>query len=61
MLRGTPVADPFVIACAANNHGTVVTEEDLKDHAARIPNVCYHFKIPCINLKEFMKLQDWQF
>jgi hypothetical protein len=26
-LNGTPVADPFVIACAKVNNGTVVTEE----------------------------------
>ena len=61
MLKGTPVADPFVIACAANNRGTVVTEEHFKDNAARIPNVCNRFKIPYINLQEFMSQQTWQF
>lgn len=45
-LRGTPVADPFVIACAKIKQGTVVTEERLKPHAAKIPNVCQHFSIP---------------
>jgi hypothetical protein len=60
-LKGDPVADPFVIACAKIVGGTVVTEERLKDHAAKIPNVCLHFKIPCIDLEEFMKQQGWSF
>ena len=61
LLRGTPVADPFVIAAAAVREGTVVTQEVLKKHAAKIPNVGEYFKIPCINLEEFMKSQNWSF
>lgn len=69
-LKGTPVADPFVIACARINGATVVTEEGwqrggkplmLKPNAAKIPNVCAHFKIPCIDLEEFMHQQGWAF
>ena len=60
-LKGTPVADPFVIACAKIRKGTVVTEELMKPHAAKIPNVCDHFDIPCVNLEDFMKQQKWSF
>lgn len=70
-LKGTPVADPFVIACARVNKATIVTEEGwqrgggkrlvLKPNAAKIPNVCDHFKIPCIDLEEFMHQQGWAF
>ncbi len=60
-LKGTPVADPFVIACAKARKGTVVTEEALKKNAARIPNVCQHFNIPCIDLEQFMQIQKWAF
>lgn len=60
-LKGTPVADPFVIACAKTLGGTVVTEEQFKPNAAKIPNVCQYFGIPCIDLEEFMKQQDWKF
>jgi Domain of unknown function (DUF4411) len=60
-LRGTPVADPFVIAAAKVRNGTVVTEEAFKTNAPKIPNVCDHFKIPCINLEQFMNLQNWVF
>ena len=58
---GTPVADPFVIACAKRRRGTVVTEERLKPNAAKIPNVCEYFGIGCINLEQFMQEQGWSF
>lgn len=69
-LKGTPVADPFVIACAKVKKATVVTEEGwqrtgnpltLKPNAAKIPNVCAHFKVPCVDLEEFMHRQGWTF
>ena len=61
-LKGTPVADPFVIACAKVRNGTVVTEERKKPNSAKIPNVCEHFNdIPCITLEEFMRQQSWNF
>jgi len=60
-LKGTPVADPFVIACAKVRDGVVVTEEKYKDNAAKIPNVCLHFGVECINLEEFMSRQGWSF
>lgn len=60
-LKGNPVADPFVIACAKIKEGTVVTEEQLKPNAAKIPNVCHHFNVPCINLEKFMQQQGWTF
>lgn len=62
-LTGTPVADPFIIACAKVHKGTVVTEERLKPNAAKIPNVCEHpsISVPCIDLETFMKKQGWSF
>jgi hypothetical protein len=60
-LKGMPVADPFVIACAKIKGGTVVTEEQLKPNAAKIPNVCAHFNVPCIDLEGFMQQQGWNF
>lgn len=60
-LKGTPVADPFVIACAKIKGATVVTEEQLKPNAAKIPNVCAHFNVPCIDLEKFMQQQGWAF
>lgn len=69
-LRGTPVADPFVIACAHAHNATVVTQEGWlhaakvlspKPNAAKIPNVCSHFNIPCLNLETFMENEGWIF
>jgi hypothetical protein len=69
-LKGTPVADPFVIACAKVKGGTVVTEEGWlhpsqtlvpKPNAAKIPNVCKYFNIPCVDLEGFMHQLGWTF
>ncbi len=61
-LKGTPVADPFVVSAAkVRKKGVVVTDEARKKNAAKIPNVCDHFKVPCINLREFMQHQNWTF
>lgn len=60
-LNGTPVADPFVVALAKVSGGTVVTEEVLKPNAAKVPNVCAHFGVPCMDLETFMQVQGWSF
>ena len=60
-LRGQPVADPFVIACAGVRGGTVVNEESSKPNSALIPNVCSHFGIPCTNVEGFLQAKGWQF
>ena len=61
-LQGKPVADPFVIAKAWRlEEGCVVTQEVRKPNAARIPNVCEHFGIPCLNLEAFMENENWRF
>ncbi|MGD2090674.1 MAG: DUF4411 family protein [Candidatus Aminicenantes bacterium] len=60
-LKGEPVADPFVVAKAKACNGCVVTEEQWKKDSGKLPNVCQHFDIPCINLEEFMKREGWTF
>src|SRR6266404_2445613 len=61
MLKGTPVADPFVIAAAAIKDGTVVTQERFKPNAAKVPNVCEHFGVRWTDLEGFMKQENWSF
>jgi Domain of unknown function (DUF4411) len=61
ILKGGRNADPFVIAKAAVEHGTVVTMELLRPNAARIPNICRRFNIRCLSLEEFMEREGWQF
>jgi hypothetical protein len=60
-LKGKPVADPFVIARAKILGASVVTQEKNTENAAKIPNVCDHFGIPCINLEGFMEKENWTF
>ncbi len=62
--KGKPrkqVADPFVIAQAKRTGGTVVTEESKPPNGARIPNICEHFEITCINLQQLMDREGWEF
>jgi hypothetical protein len=61
ILKGGKNADAFVIAKAAVVQGTVVTMEQLRPNAVKIPNICKHFKIPCLSLEEFMEQEGWQF
>lgn len=60
-LQGKHVADPFLIASAKIKKATVVTQEELKPHAAKIPNVCRHFGIPYINLEQMMEKENLSF
>jgi len=41
--------------------GTVVTEEALKENAAKIPNVCEYFGIKWTNVQGFLLSNDWKF
>lgn len=60
-LKGTPVADPFVVASAKIRKGCVVTEEEERPNAAKIPNVCKYFEVECANLEGFMEREGWRF
>lgn len=61
LLKGGYFADPFLIAKAWQEKGTVVTEEDNKPNAAKIPNICDHFEILCTGLEGFLTQLDWKF
>ena len=61
LLKGTPVADHFVIAKAGEIGGCVVTEEADRPNAAKIPNVCEHFRVDYTDLEGFMERERWQF
>src|SRR6185312_561596 len=52
LLKGGRNADPFIIARAVAEGGTVVTMEQFKQNAAKIPNICRHFEVPCMTLEE---------
>jgi hypothetical protein len=51
-------ADPWVIAHALDDHGAVVTKESsTRSNAkkARIPDVCNHFGVKCVDTLEMLK------
>ena len=61
LLRGRPVADPFLVAKTWANDGCLVTLEQYRNTSAKIPNVCEHFGIICNNLEGFMEDEKWEF
>ncbi|AEF84976.1 PIN domain protein [Treponema primitia ZAS-2] len=61
LFNGGAFADPFLIAKAYISGGTVVTQEKLKPHGAKIPNICKHFSIPYTDLQGFLQAQNWVF
>ncbi|KLO33086.1 DUF4411 family protein [Mycobacterium haemophilum] len=56
-------ADPFVIALAMVNSGTVVTEENATGNMTKphIPDICGELGVPCLNLMEYIEAQGWTF
>jgi hypothetical protein len=60
-LRGSPVADPWLVARALDVQGCVVTEEGHKPNAAKIPNVCEHFAMPWMSIQAMLKNEGWRY
>lgn len=61
LLKGLPVADPFIIAAAKINGFYVVTQESNKSKGARIPTACLDFKVECINLEDFLERENLKY
>lgn len=61
ILKGGYIADPWIIAKAKAMGGSVVTMEKYKENAAKIPNICKKFKVPCYTLEDFMAQENWTF
>lgn len=61
LFKGGRNADAFIVARAFAVGGTVVTMERLKANAAKVPNICEHFKIPYLDLEGFMEREGWEF
>lgn len=61
VLRGGSCADPFILASAYVKQATVVTQEVFKPNSVKIPFICQHYNINCLNLEKFMEEQNWEF
>ena len=65
MLMGGMNADVFLVARAwiLQNQGlaAVVTLEQQKPNAVKIPNICEHFGVKCLSLEQLMEAEAWVF
>jgi hypothetical protein len=61
ILKGLPVADPFIVAAAKVLTGAVVTQEVFKEGGARIPTVCKEFDVECINIEQFLERESLKY
>lgn len=61
--QGKGQADPFVIALARVRGASVVTQEGRTGSSARpkIPDVCDHYGVPCMDLLDLMRRERWRF
>ena len=60
IIKGLPVADPFIITVAKHRKAIVVTRESIHP-GARIPYICSKENIGCCSLKEFFKKENIKF
>ncbi|MFA7000007.1 MAG: PIN domain-containing protein [Candidatus Paceibacterota bacterium] len=61
LLKGMPVADPFIIAAAKVKGFCVVTQESNKSKGARIPTACVDFDVDCIALEGFLEREKLKY
>lgn len=61
LLQGGKHADSFVIAKAAVEGRAVVTMEQVRPNAVKIPNICQHFGVQWLSLEDFMEAEEWEF
>ena len=61
ILKGLPVADPFIIAAAKAKGFCVVTQESIKSKGARIPTACIDFSVKCIDLEGFLEREKLEY
>ena len=55
IIRGLPVADPFIVAAGKIYSALVVTQESPLIGAARIPTICQELQVRCTNLEGFLE------
>jgi len=57
IIRGLPVADPFIVAAGKFFGACVITQESMKS-GARIPHLCNEMDIRCKNLEGFLEQEE---
>lgn len=58
IIKGLPVADPFIVAAGVVYGACVVTQESLKQGGARIPTLCQELQVRCTDLEGFLENEN---
>lgn len=58
IVRGLPVADPFIVAAGKFYEALVITQESPLSGGARIPALCHALEIRCTDLEGFLEKED---
>jgi len=58
IIKGLPVADPFIVAAGKFYEAIVITQESLLSGAARIPTVCQKLEVRCKDLEGFLEEEE---
>lgn len=63
LYKETPDADPFIVALARTRDLCVVTAERMSapTERPRIPNICRHYRVECINPVELFRQRGWRY
>jgi hypothetical protein len=61
IIKGLPVADPFIVAAGKFYGAYVVTQESLKLGGARIPTLCQELDVKCIDLEKFLEYEGLRY
>lgn len=61
--KSTPDADPFIVALSRAEGYCAVTSEKPANQGGRprIPNVCKHYNIKYLDLREMFKELNWRY
>ncbi|WP_413576195.1 DUF4411 family protein [Bdellovibrio sp. HCB290] len=61
--NSNPQADPYLIGLSMTKNATIVTQERSAPNAkkAKMPDVCAHFGVPCIDLLTLARARNWKF
>ena len=54
-------ADPWVVSLALDRGAAVVTDEASGGGMLKIPDVCEHFDVECLNVIDVMRREEWVF
>ena len=61
IIKGLPVADPFIVAAGKFYEALVITQESSLSGGARIPALCHDLEVRCKDLEGFLEEENLQY